>query len=108
MIRSSQYKQFKPLPVPQVGMGCGCNQYGEGIFEDVWGGIKSVGSGLKSLGLAPSKLLDMASAPLAAVNPAAGGAAFAAGQFLKQRGYGKKKRKNKTKPKTVKRKPKKK
>jgi len=106
-MRSSKYK-IKPVPVPQIGMGCGgCsgyNQYGDGLLEDVWGGIKAAGSGLKSLGLAPSKLLNMASTPLAAINPAYGGAAFAASEYLKQKGYGKRTKAKKAKKKVVKRK----
>lgn len=88
-MRSSKYIDIKP--VPQIGMGCGCQyggQNGEGFWGDVWGGVKAVGKGLKSIGLAPSKLAGMATAPLAAINPALGGVAFATGEALRQAGYG--------------------
>ena len=82
------------MPVPQIGMGCGlsCSQYGgqngDGFFGDLWSGVKTVGKGLKSIGLAPSKLAGIATAPLAAINPALGGVAFATGEALRQAGYG--------------------
>lgn len=92
MMRSSQYK-IKPVPLKQYGKGhCGC-QNGDGFLDDVWSGVKSVGKGLKSVGLAPSKLLGMAVAPLTAYNPGLGGAAFAGSNYLAQQGYGKRPRK---------------
>lgn len=102
-MNSSRY--INTMPVPQVGMGqCGCNQYGDGILDDIWSGVKGIGKGLKAIGLAPSKLAQMATAPLAAINPALGGVAFATGEALRQAGYGKKKKKTKRVKRKTKRK----
>jgi len=96
MMSSKQYI-LKPVPVKQYGMGhCEC-QTGDGFFGDLWSGVKAVGKGLKSVGLAPSKLAGFATAPLAAINPALGGISFATSEALKQAGYGKKRKPTKVK-----------
>lgn len=96
MMNSRQY--IKPVPLPkQYGMGHYNSQVGDGLLEDIWGGVKAVGKGLKALGLPPSKLAGLATAPLAAINPVLGGASFAVSEGLKQAGYGKKRKPRKAK-----------